>query len=336
MTPPSERSCASSRPEESAGERFRADTLEGFALTPKRLAPKYFYDRAGSILFDTICELPEYYVTRAETAIMQARAEEIVASWGPRVRVVEPGAGSSTKTRLLLEALGPERCVEYVPVDISSEHLEHAAAQVRSEYPWLTVTPATADFTGDLPIPAAEEGVRTVIYFPGSTIGNFEPSDAERLLARFRRAAGPGGIVVVGVDLKKDPNVLHAAYNDAQGVTAAFNRNLLVRMNRELGADFDVDAFAHYAFYEPVHGRIEMHLVSLSRQTVSIGARQFRFTEGESIRTECSYKYDLPGAERLARTAGLHLLDAWLDEDRRFAVLELRPVLWPAPRASVT
>ena len=343
MTPPSERSFASSRPEESASERFRADTLEGFALTPKRLAPKYFYDRAGSILFDAICELPEYYVTRAETAIMQARAEEIVASWGPRVRVVEPGAGSSTKTRLLLEALGPERCVEYVPVDISSEHLEHAATQLRSEYPWLTVTPATADFSVDLPMPAAEEGVRTVIYFPGSTIGNFDPADAERLLTRFRRAAGPGGIVVVGIDLKKDPKILHAAYNDAQGITAAFNRNLLVRMNRELGADFDVESFAHYAFYEPVHGRIEMHLVSLTRQTVTIDGQEFQFAEGESIRTECSYKYDLPGTERLARTAGLHLLHAWLDDDRRFAVLELRPVLspvlspvlWPAPRATM-
>ncbi|HSO37348.1 MAG TPA: L-histidine N(alpha)-methyltransferase [Labilithrix sp.] len=310
-----------------AQEHFRADTLEGLARSPKRLAPKYFYDRAGSILFDEICELPEYYVTRAETSIIQARAREIVASWGPRVRVVEPGAGSSTKTRLLLEALGPERCVEYVPVDISREHLAHAAAQLRAEYPWLKVAPAAADFSVDLPMPPAEEGVRNVIYFPGSTIGNFDPLEAQRLLARFRRAAGSGGVVVLGVDLKKDPNRLHAAYNDAQGVTAAFNRNLLVRMNRELGATFDLAAFAHYAFYEPVHGRIEMHLVSLRRQTVTLGGRDFRFTEGESIRTECSYKYDLPGAELLARAAGLHLLDAWLDDERRFAVLELRPVL---------
>ena len=331
---PTEGSSATSQGMEVACERFCTDVLEGLALAPKRLAPKYFYDRAGSILFDEICELPEYYPTRTETAIMQARAKEIVASWGPRVRVVEPGAGSSTKTRLLLEALGPERCVEYVPVDISSEHLEAAAAQLRSEYPWLTVTPATADFSVDLPMPAAEDGVRTVIYFPGSTIGNFDPADAERLLARFRRAAGPGGIVVVGIDLKKDPKILHAAYNDARGVTAAFNKNLLVRMNRELGADFDVESFAHYAFYEPVNGRIEMHLVSLTRQTVTVAGREFRFTEGESVRTECSYKYDLPGTERLARTAGLHLLDAWLDDDRRFAVLELRPVLWPAPRAT--
>jgi len=326
VTPP-EGGLAEAAPGGGARERFRADTLEGLGLAPKRLAPKYFYDRAGSLLFDEICDLPEYYVTRAETSIIQSRAQEIVSSWGRRVRVVEPGAGSFTKTRLLLEALGPERCVEYVPVDISSEHLAHAASQLRADYPWLKVTPATADFSIEMPIPAAGDGVSTVLYFPGSTIGNFDPEEASLLLARFRRAAGPSGTVVVGIDLKKDPAVLHAAYNDAQGVTAAFNRNLLTRMNRELGADFEVDAFAHYAFYEPVRGRIEMHLVSSKRQEVTVSGRRFRFAEGESIRTECSYKYDLPAAERLARSAGLHLLDAWLDEARRFAVLELRPVL---------
>jgi L-histidine Nalpha-methyltransferase len=314
-------------PIESAKERFRTDVLLGLGLTPKRLAPKYFYDRAGSLLFDAICELPEYYVTRAETSIMRARVSEIVASWGPRVRLVEPGAGSGTKTRLVLEALGPERCVEYVPVDISREHLAHAAAALRADYPWLKVTPLAADFATDLPVPASDDGARTVVYFPGSTVGNFDPPDAERLLARFRRAAGASGTVVLGVDLKKNPATLHAAYNDASGVTAAFNRNVLTRMNRELGADFDVDAFAHYAFYEPVRGRIEMHLVSLRRQEVTVAGTRFRFAEGESIHTECSYKYDLQTAERLARSAGLHLLDAWLDEERRFAVLELRPVL---------
>lgn len=314
-------------PTESARERFRADVLLGLGLTPKRLAPKYFYDRAGSLLFDAICELPEYYVTRAETSIMRARVHEIVASWGPRVRLVEPGAGSGTKTRLVLEALGPERCVEYVPVDISREHLTHAAAALRADHPWLKVTPLAADFAAELPVAASDDGARTVVYFPGSTIGNFDPPEAERLLARFRRAAGASGTVVLGVDLKKDPATLHAAYNDASGVTAAFNRNVLGRMNRELGASFDVDAFAHYAFYEPVRGRIEMHLVSLRRQEVTVAGTRFRFAEGESIHTECSYKYDLPTAERLARSAGLHLLDAWLDDERRFAVLELRPVL---------
>jgi L-histidine Nalpha-methyltransferase len=312
---------------ETAREKFRADALLGLGLEPKRLSPKYFYDRAGSELFDAICELPEYYVTRTETAIMQAHAAEVVASWGPSVRLVEPGAGSGTKTRLVLEALGPARCAEYVPVDISREHLGQAAVRLRADYPWLRVSPLVADFAVDMPIPATDDRARTVIYFPGSTIGNFDPPDAERLLGRLRRAAGLGGTVVVGLDLKKDPATLHAAYNDAQGVTAAFNRNVLARMNRELGATFDVDAFAHYAFYDPIHGRVEMHLVSLRRQEVTVSGRKFRFAEGESVRTECSYKYDLPGAERLARAAGLHLIDAWLDEKRRFAVLELRPFL---------
>lgn len=331
MTPEGGLDAAS--PVETSREKFRADALHGLGLTPKRLAPKYFYDRAGSLLFDAICDLPEYYVTRAETAIMRARVSEIVASWGPRVRVVEPGAGSGTKTRLVLEALGPSRCAEYVPVDISSEHLVHAAAQLRADFPWLRVSPVVADFATELPLTttvadaSSRDATRTIVYFPGSTIGNFEPADAERLLARFRRAAGRSGAVVVGIDLKKDPAALHAAYNDAQGVTAAFNRNVLVRMNRELGADFDVASFAHYAFYEPVSGRIEMHLVSSRRQDATISGRRVHFVEGESIRTECSYKYDLPGAERLARRAGLSLLDAWLDDERRFAVLELRSVL---------
>ena len=310
---------------ERANESFRADALEGLGRAPKRLAPKYFYDEKGSSLFDDICELPEYYVTRAETSIIEAHASEIVQGWGARVRVVEPGAGSSSKTRRLLETLGAERCVEYVPVDISREHLGHAAAGLRRDYPWLLVTEHAADFTVDLPTPPITPGVRTVIYFPGSTIGNFDPADAKALLERFRVAAGSDGVVVVGVDLKKNPNDLHAAYNDAQGVTAAFNRNLLTRMNRELAADFDVDAFAHYAFYEPTHGRIEMHLVSLCRQEVTVSGRRFRFSQGESVRTECSYKYDMPQAEALARSAGLALHDAWFDSERRFAVLELRP-----------
>lgn len=312
---------------DAARETFRSDACAGLARSPKHLSPKYFYDRAGSELFDAICGLPEYYVTRAETQIMQAHVSEIVAPWGPAVRLVEPGAGSSTKTRLLLEALGPTRCAEYIPVDISGDYLESVAERLRGDYPWLRVTPLAADFAVDMHLPhvADSDTARTVIYFPGSTIGNFDPPEAERVLARFRRAAGIGGTVILGLDLKKEPTVLHAAYNDSQGVTAAFNRNVLTRMNRELGATFDVEAFAHYAFFEPALGRIEMHLVSLRRQTVTLAGEMFRFAEGESIRTECSYKYDLPRAERLARRAGLRLSDAWLDKDRRFAVLELRP-----------
>ncbi|MBS2019613.1 MAG: L-histidine N(alpha)-methyltransferase [Deltaproteobacteria bacterium] len=325
MTPPAEGGLEATSAVESAREAFRRDTLQGLAASPKRLAPKYFYDSHGSQLFDDICDLPEYYVTRAETSILRASASSIVARWGERVRVVEPGAGSGTKTKLVLEALGRERCVDYVPVDISREHLADAAHRIRADIPWLRVTPACADFCVDLPIPASSERASTVVYFPGSTIGNFDPPEATQLLARFRRAAGPGGAVVVGFDLKKTPAVLHAAYNDGQGVTAAFNKNLLARMNRELGARFDLDAFSHYAFYDPQHGRIEMHLVSTRRQEVVVSGTRFFFAEGESIHTECSYKYDLPSAERLARAAGLSLTDAWLDDERRFAVLELRP-----------
>lgn len=307
---------------------FLREALAGLSSRPKRLSPKYFYDREGSRLFDAICTLPEYYVTRTETAILERSASGIADHLGP-CRLVEPGAGSGTKTRLLLAALGPERCREYVPVDIDGEHLRHAAALHRAALPWLRVRPHAADFTTALPARAKDaahggdgrDQVRTVVYFPGSTIGNFDPADAADLLRRFRHAAGDDGAVVVGFDLKKDPAVLHAAYNDAAGVTAAFNRNVLRRMNAELGADFDVDSFHHYALYAPGPGRIEMHLVSARKQTVHLGDHRIDFEDGESICTEHSYKYDLASAERLARSAGLVLGDRWLDVDRRFAVL---------------
>lgn len=321
------RAGASASPER--GQGFLDDVLVGLAATPKRLSPKYFYDLEGSLLFDAICELPEYYVTRTERAILESKVADIADRLTDRgaVRVVEPGAGSSTKTRLLLRALGEERCVEYVPVDIAGEHLEHTATALREEIPWLRVTPFAADFSVDLPLPESDHpNARTVVYFPGSTIGNFDPNDAKRLLARFRHAAGPDGLVLLGVDLKKDPADLHAAYNDSRGVTAAFNKNVLRRMNAELDATFDVDAFHHYAFYEPIKGCIEMHLVSAKRQDVHVGGHVFSFDEGESICTEHSYKYDLTTAERVAQAAGLSVSDAWLDDDRRFAVLLLRAI----------
>ena len=313
------------RPSHGSG-RFLRDVVAGLRAAPKRLSPKYFYDSVGAQLFDAICELPEYYVTRTELSILESKVDEIasqLARGGP-CRVVEPGAGSGTKTRLLLHALGKDRCVEYVPVDIAGEHLENTAEQLRSELPWLRTTPFAADFSVELPLPATDTAARTVVYFPGSTIGNFDPEEAGRLLARFRRAAGDDGLVLVGVDLKKDPGALHAAYNDAQGVTAAFNKNVLRRMNEELGADFDLDAFHHYAFYAPVPGRIEMHLVSAKAQSVRIDGETFAFEDGESICTERSYKYDLRAAERLGRSAGLALSDGWLDDERRFAVLLFR------------
>lgn len=305
---------------------FLSDAIAGLRATPKRLSPKYFYDREGSLLFDAICELSEYYVTRTELSILEAKVNEIAARLAPQgpCRIVEPGAGSGTKTRLLLRTLGAQRCVGYVPVDIDGEHLEHTVRQLRSDIPWLEVIPFAADFTLDLPLPSSERGGRTVVYFPGSTIGNFDPEDAGRLLTRFRRAVGRDGFVLLGVDLKKDPALLHAAYNDGLGVTAAFNKNVLRRMNEELGADFDLDAFDHYAFYAPVPGRVEMHLVSARRQSVRVGGHVFRFEHGESLCTERSYKYDLPAIARLGRGAGLELSDCWLDDARKFAVLLFR------------
>ena len=308
-----------------ADRTFLADVLAGLSERPKRLSPKYFYDHAGSILFDAICDLPEYYVTRTERSILEKHAGEMARRVPARVRVVEPGAGSGAKTRLLLSALGPERCTSYVPVDIAREFLHESATAMRAALPWLDVAPIAADFASDVRLPAASPGVSTLVFFPGSTIGNFDPEEAERLLARFRKLAGKDGAVLLGVDLKKTPATIHAAYNDAQGVTADFNKNLLVRMNRELGADFAIDAFDHHALYDPVHGRVEMHLVSKRRQTVTVAGTRFVFEHGESLRTERSYKYDLPSAARLAQRAGLVLADAWSDPARWFALLLLRP-----------
>lgn len=304
---------------------FLADVLAGLSSRPKHLSPKYFYDHAGSLLFDAICELPEYYVTRTERGILERHAGEMARRLPDVVRVVEPGAGSGAKTRLLLSALGPYRCAEYVPVDIAREFLQESAKAMRAALPWLRVAPVAADFAADVRLPLAGSGASTLVFFPGSTIGNFDPDDAARLLARFRKMAGPDGAVLLGVDLRKAPDVIHAAYNDARGVTAAFNKNVLVRMNRELGADFAIDAFDHHALYDPVHGRVEMHLVSKRRQAVTVAGTRFVFEHGESLRTERSYKYDLPSAARLAQRAGLVLADAWSDASRWFALLLLRP-----------
>ncbi len=324
MTPP-EGSLGPSSVAAPVQSPFLRDVLAGLSSRPKHLSPKYFYDHAGSLLFDAICELPEYYVTRTERGILERHAGEMARRLPDVVRVVEPGAGSGAKTRLLLSALGPYRCAEYVPVDIAREFLQESAKAMRAALPWLRVAPVAADFAADVRLPLAGSGASTLVFFPGSTIGNFDPDDAARLLARFRKMAGPDGAVLLGVDLRKAPDVIHAAYNDARGVTAAFNKNVLVRMNRELGADFAIDAFDHHALYDPVHGRVEMHLVSKRRQAVTVAGTRFVFAHGESLRTERSYKYDLPSAARLAQRAGLVLADAWSDASRWFALLLLRP-----------
>ena len=297
---------------------FARELLAGLAQRPRSIAPKFFYDAAGSALFDRICELPEYYPTRTELEILSRHAGEMAACIGPDAELVEFGAGSSRKVRLLLDALPGMR--RYVPVDISVEHLAGAVELLRADYPGLDVRPLAADFTRPLTLPARDAvPARRAGFFPGSSIGNFTPEEAEAFL-RDAAVLLAGGGLLIGVDLVKDPAVLHAAYNDAEGVTAAFNLNVLARANRELGADFDLDAFAHYAFYEPRRQRIEMHLQSLRRQQVRLCGRVFDIAEGESLHTENSYKYSIEGFRDLARRAGFQPKAVWCDDRRWFSV----------------
>jgi L-histidine N-alpha-methyltransferase len=298
---------------------FLADALAGLRKPRKELPCKYFYDAAGSALFDAICETPEYYPTRAELAIMRAHAREMGERLGPGCQVIEFGSGSSVKTRWLLRHL--PRPAAYAPVDISPEHLHRSAAALAARFPEIEVRPVAADFTRpfDVPEPTIELR-RRVVYFPGSTIGNFAPREADALLRSIAAMCGPGGALLIGVDLKKDPAVLNAAYNDARGVTAEFNLNLLARMNRELGADFDLSAFRHRAFYNEADGRVEMHLVSMREQTVHLGGRPIRFAAGESIHTEISHKYDPDEFRQLASRTGFDHVALWTDPDRLFSV----------------
>ena len=300
-------------------DRMLAEVLAGLRRRRKRLPCKYFYDAAGSALFDRICTLDEYYLTRTELAIMRDHAGEMAATLGERCLLVEYGRGSSVKTRVLLDHLA--RPAGYVPIDISGEHLRHAAYTLSVAYPGLEVLPVCADYTArfDLPTPATEPA-RRVVYFPGSTIGNFEPPDAVDFLRGMARVCGRGGGLLIGVDLKKDPALLHAAYNDARGVTAAFNLNLLARLNCELGADFDASAFDHYAFYNPRRGRVEMHLVSRGSQRVRLAGHAVEFAAGESVFTESSYKYAPAEFARMAAAAGFAARRVWTDANSRFSV----------------
>jgi len=289
------------------------------ALTqrPRRIAPKFFYDAAGSALFDRICELPEYYPTRTELALLDRHASQIAALIGPDADIVEFGAGSATKIRLLLDAL-PQAC-RFSPIDISAEHLHAAAALLQRDYPRVAVCPIAADFMQPIALAPLAGAGRRVGFFPGSSIGNFTPDEALGFLQQAATLLRGGGLLI-GVDLVKDPAVLHAAYNDAAGVTAAFNRNLLVRANRELQTDFVPEQFAHYAFYEPRAQRIEMHLVSRQAQQVRLGGEHFGFDEGESLHTENSYKYSVAGFQALARQAGFAPHAVWCDPQRRFSL----------------
>jgi dimethylhistidine N-methyltransferase len=295
-----------------------ADTmLDGLAKSPKEIACKYFYDEAGSRLFDQICELPEYYQTRTEVALLKRHAGEIAALMGNEVEIVEFGAGSLRKVRILLDAAHNPRA--YTPLDISGDYLSDVVRILAADYPALTLRPLVGDFTRPLEIPALSPPSRRAGFFPGSTIGNFKPDAAMALLRRMRGSLNGGGLLV-GVDLVKDPVRLHAAYNDAAGVTALFNKNLLARANRELGADFELDAFAHYAPYNAAAHRIEMYLVSLKRQSVTLGGRHFEFAQGEAVHTEDSHKYTIESFREMACRAGFNPRAVWTDEDRLFSM----------------
>jgi dimethylhistidine N-methyltransferase len=294
------------------------EVRRGLRGTPKTLPPKLFYDAAGARLFERICELPEYYLTRAELSILRARVGEIAALAGPRCALIEYGSGAGLKVRLLLDAL--ERPAAYVPIDVSREQLARVAAELQAEYPAVRVAPLCADYTRPLALPALPPGARRLGFFPGSTIGNFHPTEAAAFLRRIRRTVGPDGALVLGVDRRKDAAALHAAYDDAAGVTAAFNLNLLRRLNREFGADFELGRWRHEAFVDQRASRVEMHLVSEADQTVTVAGTRVPFARGETIWTESSYKYDRARLDALAAAAGFSVTRLWTDAGERFWV----------------
>lgn len=295
-----------------------AEVLRGLQSARKTLPPKLFYDATGARLFERICEQPEYYPTRAELEILEARAPEIAALAGPRCALIEYGSGAGVKVTLLLDAM--DRPAAYVPIDISHEQLRSVAADLAAAYPDVAVRPLCGDYSQPLELPPLPPDARRVGFFPGSTIGNFQPAEATAFLRRVRRTVGAHGALILGVDRRKDPAVLHAAYNDAAGVTAAFNLNLLTRLNRELGADFDVERFAHRAFFNDAASRVEMHLVSLDDQAVHVAGAAIRFEAGETIWTESSYKYDEARLDDVVGAAGFRVRTRWTDAGDRFWV----------------
>jgi L-histidine Nalpha-methyltransferase len=305
-------------------DRLQAELLAGLRKSPKQLSPMWFYDERGSQLFEHICRLPEYYLTRTELGIMHRHADDMARHIGPSAALIEPGSGSSEKTRLLLDRL--QSPSSYVPIDISRDFLLHSAKALAQDYPSLRIVPVAADFTAPFELPVQVSWAqRRVIYFPGSTIGNFELPEAQRMLVNMRGIIGRQGAILIGIDLKKDPEVLFHAYNDAEGVTAQFNLNALRHINRKLGADFDLGAFEHRAPWLEELGRIEMHLVSRREQTVHVGTQHIHFRHGEYLRTECSHKYTLEGFAEMARGAELAVAHTWMDEKQWFAVLLLEP-----------
>jgi dimethylhistidine N-methyltransferase len=304
---------------EPASSNFLAETVAGLSQSPRTLPCKFFYDERGSELFLRICELPEYYVTRTELQILREQGSNIASCLGSRIELIGLGTGAGTKTRLLLEELRDP--VAYVPVDISKEQLEQSTLLFRELFPSLEILPVCADYLQPVTLPTPmEKPSRKVVYFPGSTIGNFAPEEALNFLRRIYNACGKGGGLLIGVDLQKDRDILERAYDDSQGVTAQFNLNLLERANRELGADFQLHQWQHRAIYNADAGRIEMHLISKRDQTVHIANHEFRFRDGEGIVTEYSYKYTPEGFDALAAKAGFVRTAMWTDEAQLFGV----------------
>jgi dimethylhistidine N-methyltransferase len=292
-------------------DEFAADVIAGLSAKPKRLPPKYFYDLAGSSLFDRITGLPEYYPTRSELSLLEEHAPAMASLLPPGAALIEFGAGSSRKARILLGAAASVEA--YVPIDISGDFLRQDAARLHRDFAHLAIHPVVADFTILTEPPAEIARLPLAGFFPGSTIGNFEPHEAAAFLRRAGRILGPGAVLIVGVDLAKAPDILYRAYNDAEGVTAKFNLNLLARINRELGANFDLTAFEHHAFYNVDKSRIEMHLASTKRQKMRIGEVTIDFRAGETIHTENSYKYSIDSFQALAHGSGWSPLKAWTD-----------------------
>jgi dimethylhistidine N-methyltransferase len=309
-------------PEQLEAGSFAAEVVAGLSATPKQLPPKYFYDSAGSDLFERITALPEYYPTRCELSILREHAGEIAALIPEGAALIEFGSGSSMKTRTLLGAA--RELAAYVPVDISAEFLDAQANNLRREYPAIAMLPVAADFGASFDLPEAACGLPRAGFFPGSTIGNLDPHEAAAFLRQAGNILGAGGVFIVGVDLIKDEDVLHDAYNDSAGVTAAFNRNLLARINRELGANFDLASFEHHAFFNRELRRIEMHLASLKRQRISVCGASISFRAGETIHTESSYKYTVEMFQCLARGVGWTPLTVWTDSKTYFSVHVLK------------
>jgi dimethylhistidine N-methyltransferase len=296
---------------------FYAEVIQGLSQRPRAIGPKFFYDEYGSRLFDAICRTPEYYPTRTEIAILEKNIDAVAQLVAPHCVLIEPGSGNSRKVRILLDTIRPRA---YIPIDISKAYLRTCAGHIAAQYPWLDVHAVCADYTAPLHLPDDLPAAQRLAFFPGSTIGNFEPDQAVAFLRNIAAMLQPNGGLLIGVDLKKDSELLNAAYNDKQGITAAFNLNLLYRINRELVANFDRELFHHHAFYNAEIGRIEMHLVSDAAQRVRVDGKQFDFVKGEGIHTENSYKYSIEEFQALAERAGYSPVAFWTDPDQLFSI----------------